>query len=226
MHYRQRIRDAVAARLTAAGTLAGANVFTSRARPILEILQKREAVLSVYTADETSDRDPDGYLLRRTLVVSIEGAAGGGDDLDDYLDLMAEQVEAAIDTDPTLGALLTEEMVLTATASEISARGNQQVGAFRIDYECVYLSERGVDAGLGPEPPLPNSVHVNSDPIPDAYVWPLVPGARVEPPLDPSIWGEEPVIVPNDIDRSVVAPSRAPEPPKPSCSGDWAGDEQ
>lgn len=224
MHYRQRIRDAVAARLAAAGTLAGANVFTSRARPILEILQKRESVLSVYTADENSDRDPDGYLLRRTLVVSIEGAAGGGDDLDDHLDLMAEQVEDAINADPTLGALLTDEMVLTATASEISAKGNQQVGAFRMDYECVYLSERGVDAGLGPEPPLPNSVHINSDPTPDAYVRPIVPGARIDPPLDPSIWGADPEIVPNDIDLDVVAPSRAPESIKPSCSGDWAGD--
>lgn len=225
MHYRQRIRDAVAARLTAAGTLAGANVFTSRARPILEILQKREAVLSVYTADETSVRDPDGYLLRRTLVVSIEGAAGGGDDLDDYLDLMTEQVEAAIDADPTLGALLTDEMELTATASEISARGNQQVGAFRMDYECVYLSDRGVDAGLGPEPPLPTSVTINSEPIPDAYVRPLVPGARIEPQIDPSIWGHEPEIVPSVVERSAVSPSRAPEPPKPSCSGDWAGDQ-
>ena len=225
MHYRQRIRDAVAERLTAAGTLAGTNVFTSRARPILEILQKRESVLSVYTAEETSDRDPDGHLLRRTVVISIEGAAGGGDDLDDHLDTMAEQVEAAIDTDPTLGTLLTDEMVLTATASEISAKGNMQVGAFRMDYECTYLSDRGVDAGLPPAPPPPTEVHINSYPTPEAYVSPLVPGARIEPPLDPSIWGTDADISPNDVDLSVVAPSRAPEPPKPSCSGDWAGDE-
>lgn len=225
MHYRQRIRDAVAERLKAAGTLAGSNVFTSRARPILEILQKRESVLSVYTADETSDREPDGHLLSRTLVVSIEGAAGGGDDLDDHLDAMAAQIEAAIDADPTLGSLLHDEMVLTATASEISARGNQQVGAFRMDYECVYLSERGVDADLGPEPPLPTSVHINSNPIPDAYVRPLIPGARIEPPIDPSVWGTDPEIAPNNIDLDAVAPSRAPETAKPSCSGDWAGDE-
>ena len=75
MHYRQRIRDAVAQRLLAANTTAAANVFTSRARPVLEILQRREAVLSVYTGDENSERSPDGHLLNRTLTISIEPLA-------------------------------------------------------------------------------------------------------------------------------------------------------
>ena len=127
MHYRQQIRDAVASVLTAADTQAGANVFTSRAKPILEILQKRESVLSVYTGDETSQRDGDGKNLVRSLTVTIEGAAGGGDDLDDVLDSLAEEVEAAIEVDPTLGTLLSGELVLVATTSEISARGSQQV---------------------------------------------------------------------------------------------------
>jgi len=165
MHYRQRIRDAIAERLAAAETLAGPNVFTSRARPILEILQKREAVLSVYTADESSQRTKDGRLLDRTVVASIEAAAGGGDDLDDVLDRLAEQVEAAIDADPTLGNLLSDDMELTATTSEITARGNQQVGAFRMDFECRYLTPRITEpAGV-----LPTQVFVNSFPGPDAY---------------------------------------------------------
>ena len=161
MHYRQRIRETLAIRLAAAETLAGPNVFTSRARPILEILQKREAVLSVYTADETSARSPDGHLLTRSLTVSVEAAAGGGDDLDAILDHLAEQVEAAIDADPTLGGLLSDDLELTATTSEISARGNQQVGAFRMDFEAKYLTERGVDAALGPEPPTPTNITIS-----------------------------------------------------------------
>ena len=165
MHHRQRIRDAIAERLVTAATLAGANVFTSRARPILEILQKREAVLSVYTADESSQRTKDGQLLERTVTASVEAAAGGGDDLDDTLDLLAEQVEAAIDADPTLGNLLSDDMELTATTSEITARGNQQVGAFRMDFECKYLTPRITEpAGV-----LPTQVFVNSFPGPDAY---------------------------------------------------------
>lgn len=163
MHYRQRIRDAVKTLLINASTLAGANVFTSRAKPVLEILQKGQAVISVYTADETSAALKDGYMLERTLTVSIEGMAGGGDDLDNKLDDLAAQVEAAIDADPTLAGLLAGELSLTATTSEISARGNQQVGAFRLDYECSYLTV------LEQEPapmPLPDTVYVN--PMPDS----------------------------------------------------------
>lgn len=221
MHYRQQIRDAVAALLLEAETAAGVNVFTSRARPVLEILQKREAVLSVYTADETSERSPDGYLLARTLTVSIEGMAGGGDDLDDALDDMAAEVEAAIDADLTLGGLLSDEMVLTATTSEITARGNQQVGAFRMDFECRYETQR---LSEGPAGVLPTEVNINSTPTPRGYVEPL-DDARREPPLSPEIFGAEPQIVPSVVDLDVVAPSRAPEPPKPACSGDWAGEQ-
>ena len=161
MHYRQRIRDAVRDCLTAANTLAGPNVFTSRAKPVLEILQRREAVLSVYTADESSDATDDAHLLVRTLTVSIEGMAGGGDDLDDVLDAMAEQVEAAVDADPTMGALLHKDLVLTGSTSEISARGNMQVGAFRLDYECQYLTQRIAE---GETFPVPDKVFTNPQP--------------------------------------------------------------
>lgn len=165
MHYRQRIRDAVKQRLLAANTLAGTNVFTSRARPVLEILQRQQMVLSVYTSDENSEPSPDSYNLVRTLTVSIEGMAGGGDDLDDVLDNLAEQVEAAIDADDTLGTLLTEPMELQSTVSEITARGNQQVGAFRMDFEAQYTTP------LITELPgvLPTMVYVNPQPVTDGY---------------------------------------------------------
>lgn len=218
MHYRQTIRDAVAARLADAETLAGPNVFTSRARPILEILQKREAVLSVYTADETSQRMPDGHLLQRTLTVSIEGAAGGGDDLDDTLDSFAEQVEAAINADPTLGNLLSEQMELTATTSEISARGNQQVGAMRMDFDCRYLTDLGVDAALGPEPPMPTSVTVSGTSTPAGYVIPMNNIASA------------PAIVPSEITLDKIAPSQPAAPAQSVCDDGscdlpaWGGD--
>ena len=165
MHYRQRIRDAVKDSLLAASTLASTNVFTSRAKPVLEILQRQQMVLSVYTSDESSTKSPDSHNLVRTLIVSIEGMAGGGDDLDDMLDTLADQVEAAIDSDPTLGNLLTEEMELQSTTSEITARGNQQVGAFRMDYSCIYMTE------LIAEIPgvLPTMVYVNPQPNADRY---------------------------------------------------------
>jgi len=176
-------------------------------------LQKREAVLSIYTADESSKKSPDGYLMERTLTVSIEGVAGGGDDLDDTLDTFTQQVEAAVNADPTLGGLLTEELELVSTNSEITARGNQQVGAFRMDYECGYLTERGVDASLGPEPPTPTEVTINLRPSSAAYV----------PPSDG--------ITPSTIDTDVIAPSRPPESVQSACDEGscaipaWTGDQ-
>jgi hypothetical protein len=166
VHHRQQIRDAVAAVLVAADTRAAANVFTSRSRPILEILQKRESVLSIYTSDENSERSPDSYNLVRTLTVSIEGAAGGGDDLDDTLDTLASEVEAAIDADPTLGNLLHRELILQGTVSEISAKGNMQVGAFRLDYECQYVTQIAAADEPGV---LPSLVYVTPRPNRDRY---------------------------------------------------------
>lgn len=179
MHYRQRIRDAVAAAL-AGQTAAGANVFTSRSRPVLEILQRRESVLSVYTADEQSQRDGTGYLMNRELTVTVEGMMGGGDDLDDALDSLAEQVETVVNADPTIGNLLSEDLVLDATVTEISARGNMQVGAFRMDFTCAYQTARqvpgylpGDDPGLAlPATPVPTQVTATVTPESDAYGTP------------------------------------------------------
>lgn len=214
MHYRQRIRDAVAQRLLDANTLAGTNVFTSRARPVLEILQRQQMVLSVYTGDENSTDSPDGYNRVRTLTVSIEGMAGGGDDLDDILDNLAEQVEAAIDEDDTLGTLLTAPLDLQSTVSEITARGNQQVGAFRMDFECEYLKAlpTTTDDALWPERPLPTEITTNLVPTPEAYV-PVIDGIK-----------------PATIEHAVVSPSRPPISDEPACADGscavpaWTGD--
>lgn len=186
MHYRKQIRNAMQQALIGQ-TAAGSNVFTSRSRPILEILQKRELVLSVYTADERSQRDGTGYLLERDLMVSIEGMAGGGDDLDDVLDDLADEVEAVVNADPTLGNLLADDLVLESTSVEISARGNMQVGAFRLDFATKYQTQRQVagylpadDPGVVvPTPPVPTEITVQSTPTPVAYVRPLDDGTPI-----------------------------------------------
>lgn len=174
--------------------MAGANVFTSRARPVLEILQRRESVLSVYTAEESSELNGDGYQLQRKLMVSVEGMAGGGDDLDDRLDDFAAQVEAQIDADPALRGLLQEPLVLASTTSEITARGHQQMGAFRLDYECAYLTSRyPVDADA---PPVPSVLAVAGRPVQNGYLAPGNPwgdlAAEISGPAAPveSVCGE------------------------------------
>lgn len=210
MHYRQTIRDAVADLLTEADTAAGANVFTSRSRPILEILQKRESVLSVYTGDETSRRTGDGKYRVRTLTISIEGAAGGGDDLDDALDDLALEVETAIDADLTLGNLLNEEMELTATSSEISSKGNMQVGAFRLDYQCSYMTLIAAETGTEF---LPDLVYVRPIPSGDAYT-------EVFQPIQPIDGCEDGVCDPDAYGGDLTDDNLVRLPPEPEPEPD------
>lgn len=200
MHYRKQIREAMKAALLGQ-TDAGANVFTTRARPVLEVLQKREMVLSVYTADERSERDGTGYNLNRTLTLSIEGMAGGGDDLDDILDLLAEQVEAVAFANKTLSNLLAEDLVLESTTMEISARGNMQVGAFRMDFSTMYQTPLIVEQpGV-----LPDTVYVNPAPNNDRYAGLFGPGPSVgcddgvcNPPFYGGDLTDENLVVPLD----------------------------
>lgn len=245
-HYRQTIRDAVAAVLSGQ-TEAGTNVFTSRARPVLEILQKREMVLSVYTADEESERNGDSYLLQRQLTVSIEGMAGGGDDLDDVLDDLAGEVEALIDADPMLGNLLSEELVLVGTTSEITARGNQQVGAFKMDYSCAYLTDRqraGYLPGDNPDddipnPPTPTLVTTSATPSAVGYATQLGAATLADSPIpvpDPDDDGALPLDQQDDairlLDEDTTLQQAQPTAPTDSVCTDegcdvpaWGGEQ-
>ena len=172
MHYRRQVREAVVQRLKDAATMAGANVFSSRARPVLEILRKHESVLNVYTSDEASSRAADGSVRERTLLVTVEGITGGGDDIDEALDLMCEQIEAAIDADPTLGTLLGSDLELANTVTDIGAVGNMIVGAVRLDFEATYYTTAPA-VEIPAEFPVPDdfdpsSVQVSILPIPTA----------------------------------------------------------
>ena len=140
MHYRETIREAVKQLLIDAGTLAGANVYTSRGRAVLDVLRKRENALIVYTSQEKSKREPDGYRYKRELVLTIELVVGGGDSVDQLLDDLAEQVEVAINSDPTLGVVLATDLELLATDAMVSDQGGGLVGHAVLDWQAVYYS--------------------------------------------------------------------------------------
>jgi hypothetical protein len=193
MHHRRAIREAVQALLVNAATMAGANVFTSRSRPILQILQKKESVASVYTSDETVRRSADGSLYERSLSISVEVATGGGDELDDKLDAFCLEVEAALAADPTLGLLLASEMVMSSTTSEVAAGGNMMVGAARMDFDAVYYTDAPA-ADVPAEFPVPDDFYpgavglsVAARPVSDGYAAadPIANASALEAPDSP-----------------------------------------
>lgn len=90
-HIRQQVREAAVADLTGLAT-TGARVFTARVAPLAE---SEMPGLKVMLRDEAAEFDAIGTFARNGRLV-IEGWAQGGDGLEDKLDLIASEVEAAI----------------------------------------------------------------------------------------------------------------------------------
>lgn len=102
-HVRKSIRHAAVADLTGLAT-TGTNVFTSRVSPL-----DRGEIPGWYVMlrdEDASEEETIGRFARVGQLV-LEGWAIGGDGLEDKLDRMAAEAEAALfDVDSTLMALL------------------------------------------------------------------------------------------------------------------------
>ncbi len=119
-------------------TAAGDNVFDSRARKLFE--SEMPAIL-VYTSDEKiSVFNASPRELQRVLSVKIEVAAQGGDELDDTLDDIAEQIESVMREEQTLNDYASD-VVLTQAQTEISAEGEQSSGGCVLTYDVTYYTD-------------------------------------------------------------------------------------
>lgn len=148
-HPRKVIRHAVVDLLTAASTAAGARVFATRVEPI-----KRTALptISVYTlgepvrpgADQTAPRE-----LTRDVKVEIAGWVAHSDSLsvDDAMDDLAEQIEAAMDADPYLGGAAGDS-VLESTEIEVRDDGERLIGIVALTYSVTYRTSPEAPADL------------------------------------------------------------------------------
>lgn len=139
-HQRKQVRDAIVARLIAAATAAGSNVFANRAKPLF--VTELPAIL-VYTKNETveiANESPREY--RRGLVVSLELVATGANEasVDDALDDLAEEVEAAIFEEETFGGLVTDT-ILGETEMELLQEGEKPIGAAKIALTMPYYQQ-------------------------------------------------------------------------------------
>lgn len=133
-NHRTAIREQ-ARTMLAGATLAGAKVFTNRARPITP---NDMPALLIYTgASRRGDRERDGSMVHRRLELVVEGAVaatGRGEELEAQLEQLAEQVECALAADPTLGGLVMDAR-WQATDPDIVGDGRQLVGAVRVEFE-------------------------------------------------------------------------------------------
>jgi hypothetical protein len=135
IHQRKAIRDAVVTALVAAATSAGSRVFPTRVVP----WRKTELpAVSVYALDEKSDDQQTApRWLKRTMTLSVEAVVRQGANVDDALDALALELEAAMHADPTFGDVCGDS-TLTGTELEVLEQGDQLFGLLRLTYSVTY----------------------------------------------------------------------------------------
>lgn len=150
-HPRKLIRQAVVALLTDA-TDAGARVKGTRVEP-----QKKSQhpALSVYTLSEQVDQDSTETApreLKRDVKVEIAGWVIHTDALpvDDAMDDLAEQIEAAMDGDRYLNGTAGESVLVGTEMQVLEADGHSDplVGIVTLTYSVTYRTSPAAPAGL------------------------------------------------------------------------------
>lgn len=139
-HKRQIIRDAIINQLKDKTDVRN-NIYGNRAKPLFD--QFLPAIL-VYSKQENILEDQfniDGYTpLKRDLEIAIEAVILGGDEFDQKLDNIAEQIESALDGFE-IETRKADLIKLKSTEIDYSIEGSKIYGAVRLTYSVIYRSE-------------------------------------------------------------------------------------
>ena len=135
-HRRKEIRDRFITLLTGL-TTTGSNVFRTR---IFPLTSDELPGLCVFSEAEEIEQGAQGGALDRLLTVLVEAyVKDSSGDVDDTLDAIAEDVEAAIAADPTLSGLALS--VFPASVEfEFDRQTEKPVGIMSIRYQVFYRS--------------------------------------------------------------------------------------
>lgn len=134
-HARKQIRDAFAAAVTGLPT-TGARVYIGRVHPLAD---GHEPSLLIYTGPESVEAHAMGRPrpLLRTLTLHAHAVVSATDGVEDALDQIAAEVEAAIGADETLGGLALATLH-TGSLPERDGEGRLIAGSRRLDFEVQY----------------------------------------------------------------------------------------
>ena len=134
-HVRQQIRERIATNVTGLTTTAS-RVFQSR---VYNLQSTELPGLLVYTTSEQSERDTfiGSNGLNRVVDVVIEGYAKATSNLDDSLDTISAEVEAAVAADPTCQGAC-NDLALATTEIEYTGESDQPTGMVRMTFNVIY----------------------------------------------------------------------------------------
>lgn len=139
-HPRKLLRQAVAALLAGASTAAAARVYATRVAPVRK---DQLPAIAVYTEDE--EVDPDTFQtapreLKRDVDLVIEGyvAHSAAVPVDDAMDNLAEQIEAAMDGDRWLDGTAGESVLARTETGIADPNSDPLIGVVRLTYTVTY----------------------------------------------------------------------------------------
>lgn len=134
MSKRTDIRNAIATAIRGQ-TIVDQNVLTSR---YSALMSETFPIILVYTPEEDPELlVPAPAKYNRTLRVAISAIVKANESVDDSLDSLADEIEAAIIRDATFGGLAMGT-VMKKIESEIEYVGEMQFGAIHLNFEVQY----------------------------------------------------------------------------------------
>ena len=143
MHQRKVIRNAVLAALVGS-TAAGDKVYASRVnRENLRDLP----IIHIYTLEDDVEEDSRNTApreLTRNLDVTIEAWVDPGDNVDDAIDDICEQIENAMHLDRFFGCEA-EDSILKSTSMEFIEESDRELGFVALTYDFTYRTKGYVE---------------------------------------------------------------------------------
>lgn len=133
MHARRQIRHAVTTRLQAHTGLAA--LFEARTKPTAE---ERLPFANVITGPESCERLADQWREVRTVMVMVQLFVRQASDVANTLDDLAEQVEALLGDDQTLGGVC-EIFDYKGCDPDFDSAAAQEAASLTLNYECKYV---------------------------------------------------------------------------------------
>lgn len=140
MSKRKEIREKIKALLTNK-TACGVNVFENR---LLKWRKEKFPAISIYTQSESSEiKNVSPRLYKRRLSLAIEIIAMADNNIDDYMDVLADQVEAILHQTWNLEGVA-ENFIYLGTQIGIAHDGADSFACAKLEYEAQYSSIHAV----------------------------------------------------------------------------------
>jgi hypothetical protein len=170
--YRTQIKQAIKTQLTGE-TVAGANVLTSLDRP-LNPEHDLPAIIVYTMAARRGSQDYGNSLIPRTVTIAIEGAVSASPQSAlSAAEALVDQIETAMEADPTLGQLVTDTK-WRQSISDVSSHGSTTMGVCIVEYDVDMMTNLKPDGAYEqpaiPLDELPEEVIISPNQTPVAYV--------------------------------------------------------